>query len=113
MEQWQDAAFRQVELLANRLNGALSKGIELLRSELGVDLGLKPELIPPWLLLLAACSGVLLMLLLWASLCRGLFGKRPPVSTVDDRAEVVRGVSKAAKAEEPKKKRKKSEKVRK
>ncbi|GLD48677.1 protein LYRIC-like protein [Lates japonicus] len=110
MEQWQDAASQQVKLLTNRLNELLSKGLDLLRSELGVDLGLKPELIPPWVILLAACTGLVLMVCLWASACRTLFKKRPAVSPVDDGIEIKRGVSKPVKSEEPKKKKKKAEK---
>lgn len=110
MEQWQDAASQQVKLLTHRLNELLSKGLGLLRSELGVDLGLKPELIPPWVILLAACTGLVLMVALWASTCRALFKKRPTVSPVDDGIEVKRGVSKPVKSEEPKKKKKKAEK---
>lgn len=109
-EQWQDAASRQVELLASRLNELLSKGLEFMRSELGVDLGLKPELIPPWMILLAACTGLLLMVALWASVCRGLFKKRPVATAVDDGVEVKRATAKPVKAEEPKKKKKKPEK---
>ncbi|XP_056237350.1 protein LYRIC-like isoform X4 [Seriola aureovittata] len=110
MEQWQDAASQQVKLLTTRLNELLSKGLQLLRSEFGVDLGLKPELIPPWVILLAACTGLVLMVVLWASVCRTLFKKRPTVSPVDDGIEVKRGVSKPVKSEEPKKKKKKAEK---
>lgn len=110
MEQWQAAASRQVELLTTRLNELLSTGLSWLRSELGVDVGLEP--IPPWVVVLAACSGLLLLLALWASLCRAVFRKRPAVSHVDDGTEVKRG-SRTAKPEEPKKKKKKSEKARK
>ncbi|XP_068180473.1 protein LYRIC isoform X2 [Antennarius striatus] len=110
MEQWQDAASQQVRLLTNRLNELLSKGLGWLRSELGMDLGLKPDLIPPWVILLAACSGLVLMVALWASLCRSVFKKRPSVSSVDDGTEVKRGVSKPVKSEEPKKKRRKTDK---
>ncbi|XP_035020298.1 protein LYRIC isoform X2 [Hippoglossus stenolepis] len=110
MEQWQDAASRQVELLTHRLNELLSRGLELLRTELGVDLGLKPDLIPPWVILLAACTGLVLMVALWASVCRGLFKKRPAHSHVDDGIEVTRDVSKPMKPEDPKKKKKKAEK---
>lgn len=113
MEQWQDAASQQVKLITNQLNELLSKGLEWLRSELGVDLGLKPELIPPWVILLAACTGLLLMIALWASVCSSLFKKRPAVNLVDDGSEVKRAVSKPVKADEPKKKKKKVEKVRK
>ncbi|XP_068425892.1 protein LYRIC-like isoform X2 [Clinocottus analis] len=110
MEQWQDAASQQFKLLTNRLNELLSKGLGLLRSELGVDLGLKPEFIPPGVILLAACTGLVLMVVLWASTCRSLFKKRPAESAVDDDIEVKRGVGKPVKAEEPKKKKKKTEK---
>ncbi|KAJ4930813.1 hypothetical protein JOQ06_025118 [Pogonophryne albipinna] len=110
MEQWQDEASQQVKLLTTRLNELLSKGLGLLRSELGVDLGLKPELIPPWVILLAACSGLLLLVALWASTCRSLFKKRPDVSPLDDGFELKRDESKPVKSEEPKKKKKKTEK---
>lgn len=111
MEQWQDAASQQVKLLTARLNELLSKGLGLLRSELGVDLGLKPELIPPWVILLAACTGLVLMVALWASACRSLFKKPPAVNPVDDGVEIKRGVGKPVKSEEPKKKKKKAEKA--
>ncbi|XP_041798371.1 protein LYRIC-like isoform X2 [Chelmon rostratus] len=111
MEQLQDAASQQVKLVADRVNELLSNGLGLLHSELGVDLGLKPELIPPWVILLAACTGLVLMVALWASACRAVFKKRPAVSPVDDGTEVKRGVTKPqVKSEEPKKKKKKSEK---
>ncbi|KAM8733871.1 protein LYRIC-like isoform 1-T1 [Acanthopagrus schlegelii] len=110
MEQWQDAASQQVKLLTSRVNELLSNGLGLLRSELGVDLGLKPELIPPWVILLAACTGLVLMVALWASSCRAIFKKRPAVSPVDDGLEIKRSVSKPVKSEEPKKKKKKAEK---
>lgn len=112
MEQWRAAASQQVQLLTGRLNELLSKGLGLLRSELGVDLGLKPELIPPWVILLAACTGLLFMVGLWASACRAIFKKRPAVSLADDGNETKRGVGKPVKSEEPKKKKKKAEKVR-
>lgn len=111
MEQWQDSASQQVKLLTNRLNGLLSKGLGLLRSELGVDLGLKPELIPPWVILLAACTGLVLMVVLWASVCRAIFKKRGAVRPEDDGVEIKRTVSKPVKSEEPKKKKKKVEKA--
>ncbi|KAM4568780.1 protein LYRIC-like isoform 2-T2 [Fundulus diaphanus] len=110
MEQWQDAASQQLGLLSGRLTELLTKGLGWLRSELGVDLGLKPELIPPWIILLAACSGLLLTVALWASLCRTVFRKRPAASPLDDGLEGKRGAAKPLKAEEPKKKKKKAEK---
>uniref|UniRef100_A0A1A7Y9E7 Metadherin b n=1 Tax=Iconisemion striatum TaxID=60296 RepID=A0A1A7Y9E7_9TELE len=110
MEQWQEAASQQLELLTIRLNEALSKGLVWLRSEFGVDLGLKPELIPPWAIFCAACTGVLLLVVLWASICRAVFKKRVVVSTSDDNVDGKRVTSKPAKTEEPKKKKKKAEK---
>lgn len=107
MEQWQDAASQQVRLLTNRLNELLSKGLGMLRSELGVDLGLNPELIPPWVILLAACTGLLLLVALWASACRAIFKKRPALNPMDDGIEVKRAFNKPVKSEEPKKKKKK------
>nr|XP_046256020.1 protein LYRIC-like isoform X2 [Scatophagus argus] len=110
MEQWQEAASEQFKLVTNRLNELLSKGLGLLRSEFGLDLGLKPELIPPWVILLAACTGLVLMFALWAAVYRAVFKKRSTVSPVDDGIEVKRGVSKPVKSEEPKRKKKKAEK---
>ncbi|XP_041844146.1 protein LYRIC-like [Melanotaenia boesemani] len=110
MEQWQDAASQQVKLITNRLNELLTKGLVWLHSEFGLDLGLKPELIPPWMVLLAACTGLLFMVALWASLCRAVFKKRPVSRSVGDGIEVKSAVSKPVKSEEPKKKKKKSEK---
>lgn len=111
MDAWQDAASQQVKLLTARMNELLTKGLGLLRSELGVDLGLKPELIPPWVILLAACTGLVLLVVLWASTCRALFRKTPSVIPVDEGVEIKRGVSKPVKSEEPKKKKKKAEKA--
>lgn len=112
MEQWQDAASRQVRLFANRLNELLHHGLELLRSEFGVDLGLEPELIPPWVILVAACTGLVLMVGLWASVCRAILKKRPAIYPVDDGIEVKRSAAKPViKSEEQKKKKKKAEKA--
>ncbi|XP_068613205.1 protein LYRIC-like [Brachionichthys hirsutus] len=110
MEPWQEVAAQQFRLLTSRLNELLSQGLGLLRSELGVDLGLKPDLIPPWAILLAACSGLVLMVALWASLCHAVCRKRPAVSPVDVGTEAQRGVGKPVKCEEPKKKKRKTDK---
>lgn len=108
MEPWRDAASQQVKLLSNRLNELLSKGLGLLRSELGVDLGVKPELLPPWVILLVACAGLVLVVLLWASVCRAVCKKRGAARADDDGGvEVKRAVSKPVKSEEPRKKKKK------
>ncbi|XP_076004576.1 protein LYRIC-like isoform X2 [Genypterus blacodes] len=113
MGEWQDAASRHVKLFANRLNDQLSRGLGLLRSEFGVDLGLEPELIPPWVILLAALTGLVLMVAMWASVCRAIFKKRPDIDPVDgdDESEVKESAAKPViKSEEQKKKKKKTEK---
>lgn len=109
MEQWQEAASQQVKLITTRLTELLTRGQLWLRTELGVDLGLNPELIPPWVILLAACSGLLLMVALWASLCRAVFKKQPAVQAADDRGVEVKRAEKTAKEEPKKKKKKKSQ----
>ncbi|XP_070994567.1 protein LYRIC-like isoform X3 [Oncorhynchus clarkii lewisi] len=105
-ENWQDAACQQVKLIAGRLNELLSTGLDLLHSELGVDFGVKPE-IPPWLIFLAACIGLVLMVAMWASACRGLFKKRPTIVEVEAMESTKPATIKTAKAEEPKKKKRK------
>ncbi|KAJ7985586.1 hypothetical protein DPEC_G00353610 [Dallia pectoralis] len=106
-EKWLDAASRQVTMLSGRLNALLSTGLDRLHSDLGVDLGVKPE-IPPWVILLAACIGLLLMVALWASACRGLFKKRSPRTGVDEAIlSPGQAAVKAGRAEEQKKKKRK------
>ncbi|XP_035622500.1 protein LYRIC-like isoform X3 [Oncorhynchus keta] len=109
-ENWQDATCQQVKLIAGRLNELLSTGLDLLHSELGVNFGVKPE-IPPWLIFLAACIGLVLMVAMWASACRGLFKKRPTIVEVETVESTKPAPIKVAKTEEPKKtKRKTTEK---
>ncbi|XP_014056771.1 protein LYRIC isoform X1 [Salmo salar] len=105
-ENWQDATSQQVKLIAGRLNELLSTGLDLLHSELGVDFGVKPE-IPPWLIFLAACIGLVLMVAMWASACRGLLKKRPTIIEVETVESTKLAPIKVAKAEEPKKKKRK------
>ncbi|XP_054910023.1 metadherin a isoform X2 [Poeciliopsis prolifica] len=72
-------ALEKAELLSSRLRELVSSGQGLVRAQFGVDLGLKPELYPSWLVLSAAAVGLLLPLLLgasWAALC-GAGGGRP------------------------------------
>ncbi|XP_029594228.1 protein LYRIC isoform X1 [Salmo trutta] len=103
-DNWQDATCQQARLIAGRLNELLSTGLDLLHSELGVDFGVKPE-IPPWLIFLAACIGLVLMVAMWASACRGLFKKRPTIIEVETMESTKPAPIKTAKAEEPKKKK--------
>uniref|UniRef100_A0A8C6TY29 LYRIC n=1 Tax=Neogobius melanostomus TaxID=47308 RepID=A0A8C6TY29_9GOBI len=109
MEQWRDLASQQVKLITTRTTELLSRGQLWLRTELGVDLGLNPELIPPWVILLAACSGLVLMVALWASLCRAVFKKQPAIQVAEDSGVEVKRADKPVR-EEPKKKKKRSEK---
>ncbi|KAM6968142.1 protein LYRIC-like [Aplochiton taeniatus] len=111
MGKWQDATSQQVKLITKRLNELLTTGVDLLHSELGVDLGIKPEL-PSWVILLAACIGLVLMVALWASACRGFFKKQPAiVATAYDNSESKTSVIKPlAKTEDQKKKKKKADK---
>ncbi|XP_051920705.1 protein LYRIC-like isoform X2 [Hippocampus zosterae] len=110
MEQWKDAASQQAELLASRVNELLYKSQEFLRAHFGVDLAIKPELIPPWVILVAACTGLVLVLVIWASMCQALFKKRPATNVVEDTVEMKRSAGKPVKSEEPKKRKKRAEK---
>lgn len=107
MEQWQTAASQQVELITTRLTELLSRGQLWLRTELGVDLGLNVELIPPWVILLAACTGLLLTVTLWISLCRAVFKKQPAVQATEDHGVVEAKRVEKSTRDEPKKKKKK------
>lgn len=89
------------------LRELLSSGLLLLHTELGVDLGLNAELLPPGLLTcVAAALGLLIALLLWVSVCRCFSNK--PVEKVA--AETVK-TSKAKPEEVKKRNRKRGEKV--
>lgn len=71
--EWREAAER-VDVYLREL---LSSGLLLLRAELGVDVGLRAELLPPGILAcVAAGLGLLLAALLWFSFCR-CFSKKP------------------------------------
>lgn len=108
-------ALAKAELLSARLKEALSLGQDYARARLGVDLGLRPELYPTWVVLCTAAAGLLLLLgLSWAAVCGGgLAGKKrgSPVTRgggvgvggEPDKA----GVAKSAKPEEQKKRNKK------
>ncbi|XP_053302194.1 metadherin a isoform X1 [Pleuronectes platessa] len=101
-------ALEKAEMLSGRLKELLSSGQGYVQAQLGVDLGLKPELYPTWVVLSTAAAGLLLLLALsWAAVCgRALSGKKrgAPVT----QAEPVKAdVAVAAKPEEPKKRNKK------
>ncbi|KAJ8386317.1 hypothetical protein AAFF_G00175130 [Aldrovandia affinis] len=106
---WQDVATQQAELISSRLRELLSSGLDLLRSEFGVDLGLKPELYPSWVFLATAIVGLLLAVFSWVAACNGLFGgkKRPATASEESSDSTKDPVTKTVKTEEQKKKHKK------
>ncbi|XP_019406478.1 PREDICTED: protein LYRIC isoform X2 [Crocodylus porosus] len=59
---WQEALAQQAEAASARVRDALSLGLGLLRTELGLELGLEPQRLPTWLaLLVPAALGLLLL----------------------------------------------------
>ncbi|XP_023667830.1 metadherin a [Paramormyrops kingsleyae] len=105
---WQDVATEWGEVVSDHVRELLSSGLGLLRSRLGVDLGLKPELYPTWAILVAALAGPLALALLWAAVCGAVFGaKRRPggtgVEASPDNTKVL--AAKAVKTDEQQKKR--------
>lgn len=106
----QGFALEKAELLSSRLKELLNSGQGYVRAQFGVDLGLKPELYPTWVILSTAAVGLLLILCLsWAAVCGGvLVGKKrgSPV-TLGSGEAVKASFSKAAKPEEQKKRNKK------
>ncbi|XP_078009797.1 protein LYRIC isoform X3 [Phascolarctos cinereus] len=81
---WLDALAQQAEEGSAPLRELLSAGLYLLRTELGLDLGLELHNYPAWVILLGtAALGLLLLLLLglgWAAACAGARQRRrsPP-----------------------------------
>ncbi|XP_056335322.1 metadherin a isoform X3 [Danio aesculapii] len=65
-QDWQALATQRAEYVSDRIRGLLSSGLDFLRAELGVDLGIKPEKYPSWLILSAALIGLLLLVVLAA-----------------------------------------------
>ncbi|KAK2830417.1 hypothetical protein Q5P01_018348 [Channa striata] len=103
-------ALDKAELLSSRLKELLSSGLGYVRARFGVDLGLKPELYPTWVVLCTAAVGLLLILCAsWAAVCGGLFDGRKRRSPVPQSSgePAKSNFPKAAKPEEQKKKTKK------
>nr|XP_046274661.1 metadherin a isoform X2 [Scatophagus argus] len=107
---FQGFALEKAELLSSRLKEILTSGQGYVRAQFGVDLGLKPELYPTWVILSTAAVGLLLLLgLSWAVVCGGLFvGKKQgsPVTRSSCEPEKA-SLAKTAKPEEQKKRNKK------
>uniref|UniRef100_A0A673KNR9 Uncharacterized protein n=1 Tax=Sinocyclocheilus rhinocerous TaxID=307959 RepID=A0A673KNR9_9TELE len=65
-QDWQALATQRAEYVSERIRGLLSSGLDFLRAELGLDLGIKPEQYPSWLILSAALIGLTVLLLIAA-----------------------------------------------
>uniref|UniRef100_A0A8C6NVK9 Metadherin a n=1 Tax=Nothobranchius furzeri TaxID=105023 RepID=A0A8C6NVK9_NOTFU len=107
----QSLALEKAELLSSRLKELLTSGQSYVRAQFGVDLGLKPELYPTWVILSTAAVGLLLLLSVsWAAICGGLLtGKKRRSPVNKGSCEPVKaGVNdRSIKPEEYKKKSKK------
>ncbi|KAM9776686.1 protein LYRIC-like [Syngnathus typhle] len=104
---WRGFALEEAEFLSGRLKDLLSYGQAYLGSHLGLDLGMKPELFPTWLILTTATvSALLLLAVTWAAVCGGRRRKRSiPVVTSSGGGHPVAKttVTKMVKLEETKK----------
>ncbi|KAI4818103.1 hypothetical protein KUCAC02_011466 [Chaenocephalus aceratus] len=103
-------ALEKAELISSRLKVLISWGQDNVRAQFGVDLGLKPEVYPTWVILSTAAVGLFLVLSLsWAAVCRGLFaGKKRGSPVPQGNGEPSKAnLAKTAKPEEPKKRNKK------
>ncbi|KAF7668379.1 hypothetical protein LDENG_00017780 [Lucifuga dentata] len=106
----QGFALEKAELLSNRVKELLSSGQDYVWTQFGVNLGLKPELYPTWVILSTAAVGLLLLLAVsWAVLCGGvLAGKKRGLPVNQCSGEPGKAhFTKTTKAEEQKKRNKK------
>ncbi|KAG7501294.1 LYRIC-like isoform X2 [Solea senegalensis] len=107
---WQGVALEKAEMLSGRLKELLTSGQDYVQAQFGVDLGLKPELYPTWLILSSAAAGLLLLLALsWAAVCGGVnVGKKRGCPMTQGSGEPVKAsLAKTAKPEEQKKRNRK------
>ena len=113
----QALAFEKAEILSSRLKEIISSGQGYIQDQLGLDLGLDPDVCPPWLLLSAAAAALLVVLVLsWVAICGGAtVGKTRGSSLTEARVEepLKADHDNSAKPDEQKRKNKKksSEKV--
>ncbi|KAK3511952.1 hypothetical protein QTP70_027570 [Hemibagrus guttatus] len=109
---WGGVVSEQADLIATRLRQLVSSGLHFLHDELGIDLGLKPELYPAWVFLSTALIGLVLLLVLVAA-CGGARRRKHGAARSKSTAAVSSTESakavpvKGPKPEEPKKKNKK------
>ncbi|XP_068431502.1 metadherin a isoform X3 [Clinocottus analis] len=103
-------ALEKAELLSSRLKELLTSGQGYVRDQFGLDLGLKPDVYPTWVILSTAAVVLLLLLRLsWAAVCGGpSVGKqRGSPGSQGDGVPGKAASTSMAKPEEPKKKNKK------
>ncbi|XP_076864702.1 metadherin a [Brachyhypopomus gauderio] len=110
---WQGAVEEQAEVISSRIRQLASSGLLFLNNEYGIDLGLKPEQYPSWVILSTALFGVFVAaaLLSWVAACGGA-GRRKRGAVASEGAVSATDTAKApptktAKPEEPKRKNKK------
>lgn len=103
---WQEIASLHVEQITGYVRETLSTGLGYLKSELGIDLGLNPDLCAPWLLLLTAWGGLVLILIVWVSVCRGLSKRLSGTETEENIADNT-GPAQTVKADEPRRRNRK------
>lgn len=104
---WQEIASLHVEQITGYVRETLSTGLVYLKSELGIDLGLNPDLCAPWLLLLTAWGGLILLLILWVSVCRGLSKRISGTETGENIADNTGPAQTVKKADEPRRRNRK------
>ncbi|KAM4685594.1 protein LYRIC isoform 2-T2 [Amazona ochrocephala] len=89
---WQEAAAQQAEEAAARVRDVLSGGLGLLRSELGLELGLDPQSLPTWLaLVVPAALGLGLLGLFLAVACGGGFRRKAARSAAERKSNEAAG----------------------
>lgn len=113
---WGDALSEQTDLIASRLRQLVSSALSFLHHEYGIDLGIKPELYPSWLIV---CTALIVLVIaavpLWLAACGGARRRKRPVANSEKNVQINVDVTdsaktppiKATKTEEPKKKNKK------
>ncbi|XP_051999492.1 protein LYRIC-like [Xyrauchen texanus] len=102
---WQEIAAQHVEQITGYVREILSTALVFLKSELGIDLGLNPDLCAPWVLLVTAWLGLVLMLVLWVSFCSGVSKSFP--GELENTSPVPPAKKPDHKSDEPKKRNRK------
>ncbi|CAL8298682.1 unnamed protein product [Lota lota] len=107
----QALAFEKAEILSSRLKEIISSGQGYIQNQLGLDLGLNPDVYPTWVLLSTAAVGLLVVLVLsWVAICGGVsVGKTrgSPLTKVQVEEPLKANLNNIAKPDEQKRKNKK------